>query len=727
MAGFDYAGAVKAGYSDAEIIQYLRQQNPSFDVDGAIKAGYSSSEIAQYLAGKPSPKGSLSATELAPGVPIPGMPAAPKVDMQYQGPAAITNTLAQNIYEPKTYTSDQMVRQVEDRFANDLGEQTFRKGVSQIKNAKSGNDVAMGLSNMGRGGFEAYTPFALTGIGGAYATLPGVWNKVKLTGQLAAGMVAGLGTQVGVEEGLKELGVGDGYAQASGDAAALLVPSGLMKMYNWATGKAPTVKPIIENKNTPDRQAQIDLLKSMGVQLDKGQENNNGVFRKIGQNLQVVPGATGATEDFYASQKQQMATAANKLAAQPNPEANYPQWKKNESPEAYPTGQGLLDRLMSRMRQLQEYANNQYSSVRGSAARNVKTVQTGERTIPKSPIVDQFGAPAIPERTVPVMTKVESPVSLGAIRRDLAPVYEDLSRNLTPVQRESNPAFNDLKNLMESGMEQMPAVEFDKFLGVMKGISRDGSSPFLTDKSQALARKVIQSGERQVEQALKDAGPNVLDSLRKGRAAVKEYHQMDDFMKMLSHEEPGQLYADLVTGGDRVTETLKTAKRYAPSEVAQIGKTFLQAIVNKATQQGGFNREGGLLADWNNMGPETKRLLFGKQADTIERFLLAAKDIGTVYNPSGTGQANKLLSLLTGGGLATAALNPAALPAEATALGVGYVGAGKLADALINPANKSLTSAYDLSRILRNPLPVSAYYKTGAPTLPLVLRSTSQR
>jgi hypothetical protein len=655
------------------------------------------------------------------------MPSAPKVNMQYQGPAAITDKLAQNIYEPKSYTSDQLGKYIEDKFANDLGEQTFRKGVSQIKTAKSGSDVAMGVSNMGRGGFEAYTPFALTGIGGAYATLPGLWNKVKLTGQLAAGMGVGLGAQVGVEEGLKKLGVKDGYAQASGDAAALIVPAGLMKMYNWATGKAPTIKPIIENKNTPERQAQIDFLKSMGVQLDKGQENNVGVFRKIGQNLQVVPGAAGKTEDFYAAQKQQMATAANNLAAQPNPDANYPQFKKNESLEAYPTGQGLLDRLMSRMRQLQSYADSQYSSMRGSAARNVKAVQTGERTIPASRIVDQFGAPAIPERTVPVMTQIESPVNLGAIRRDLAPVYEDLSRNLTPVQRDSNPAFNALKNLMESGLEQMPAVEFDKFLGVMKGISRDGSSPFLTDKSQALARKVIQSGERQVEQALKDAGPNVLDTLRRGRAAVKEYHQMDDFMQMLSHDEPAKLYADLVTGGDRVAETLKTAKRYAPSEVGQIAKTFFQAIVDKATQQGGFNREGGLLADWNRMGPETKRILFGKQAENIEKFLLAAKDIGTVYNPSGTGHANKILSLLTGGGLATAAFNPAALPVEATALGAGYVGASKLADALINPANKSLTSAYDLSRILRSPLPVSAYYKTGAPTLPLVLRSTSQK
>jgi DnaJ-domain-containing protein 1 len=46
---FDLEGARKAGYSDAEIADYLAQRS-NFDIDGALKAGYSHREIADRLA-----------------------------------------------------------------------------------------------------------------------------------------------------------------------------------------------------------------------------------------------------------------------------------------------------------------------------------------------------------------------------------------------------------------------------------------------------------------------------------------------------------------------------------------------------------------------------------------------------------------------------------------------------------------------------------------------------
>ena len=49
---FDVEGARKAGYSDAEINQYLGQQS-KFDVEGARKAGYNDAEILQHLSAAP--------------------------------------------------------------------------------------------------------------------------------------------------------------------------------------------------------------------------------------------------------------------------------------------------------------------------------------------------------------------------------------------------------------------------------------------------------------------------------------------------------------------------------------------------------------------------------------------------------------------------------------------------------------------------------------------------
>lgn len=48
MAGFDIAGAHKAGYSDAEIADYMGKQ-ASFDVTGARKAGYDDNAIISHL------------------------------------------------------------------------------------------------------------------------------------------------------------------------------------------------------------------------------------------------------------------------------------------------------------------------------------------------------------------------------------------------------------------------------------------------------------------------------------------------------------------------------------------------------------------------------------------------------------------------------------------------------------------------------------------------------
>ncbi len=63
---FDIEGARKAGYSDAEIAQYLGQQS-SFDTDAALKSGYSPSEVIGHLLS--SGKSSNQADSIAPSTP----------------------------------------------------------------------------------------------------------------------------------------------------------------------------------------------------------------------------------------------------------------------------------------------------------------------------------------------------------------------------------------------------------------------------------------------------------------------------------------------------------------------------------------------------------------------------------------------------------------------------------------------------------------------------------
>lgn len=52
MTDFDYEGALKAGYNDDEIINYLSEGNKDFDVKAAREANYTPREIAEYLSGQ---------------------------------------------------------------------------------------------------------------------------------------------------------------------------------------------------------------------------------------------------------------------------------------------------------------------------------------------------------------------------------------------------------------------------------------------------------------------------------------------------------------------------------------------------------------------------------------------------------------------------------------------------------------------------------------------------
>lgn len=68
---FDVEGALKAGYTEADIASYLAEQK-GFDLAGARKAGYSDGDIVTHLVGKPAPTAAPAAeakptTEFAPG------------------------------------------------------------------------------------------------------------------------------------------------------------------------------------------------------------------------------------------------------------------------------------------------------------------------------------------------------------------------------------------------------------------------------------------------------------------------------------------------------------------------------------------------------------------------------------------------------------------------------------------------------------------------------------
>ena len=90
----------------------------------------------------------------------------------------------------------------------------------------------------------------------------------------------------------------------------------------------------------------------------------------------------------------------------------------------------------------------------------------------------------------------------------------------------------------------------------------------------------------------------------------------------------------LLQGGDRSLKQLKAVAAIAPEEIPNIGRTYLQGVIEDARLSGWRDAS---FTKWKTLGKETKAMLFPKeQIKEIDQFFDLAKRIGANANPSGT-------------------------------------------------------------------------------------------
>lgn len=446
----------------------------------------------------------------------------------------------------------------------------------------------------------------------------------------------------------EELGGGQPGAGAA-HALELLGPSAYSAL--GEAGALPAAARIprnLENVNNPVVDQAIASV-APRVRMTPGQRTGQLGLQTSERNLKNMPGTATEAEQFYQGAQDDIAAEGNRLVQQQGGQATNP----------YGAGQAVQQALKQRIQNRKSFADELYDSVRKDTAANLKPVQTG--VTPPSSVLGPNGQPY---GGAPVFSLMETPVDLAPIRQQLQPVYDDLAANLTPVKQASSPAFTALKNLMErQDLQQMPAMDFDKFLGALKSITRNGQSGELSSQSQRLAGQVISAGEGQLSQALSGAGPKVASTLKQARDAVKDYHDTNSFLTDLQRKpnepyEPAAIYDNLVHGGDRVTNTLKMLRETADQQpythrnvIATIGRTYLQEMMDKATREGGWGRSAGVDADWNRLGPEAKEILFGPAVQRLDDFFLAAKKLTPAV---GSPTADRLSALVSYGDVGAA-------------------------------------------------------------------------
>ena len=447
----------------------------------------------------------------------------------------------------------------------------------------------------------------------------------EAAGHAAAGalpLVGPAAAQAGEEIGDQKFGAGAAHT------LELLGPAAAGKVIPKRVGGK-----MLSNVNNATEEAALKSVEP-NVRMSAGQRTGRTGVQRVEQTLPNLPGSASRAEKFYAGQEADLAKEAQRrIAAGGGQQTN-----------AVGAGEAVQGRLKQRITNLKSQADKLYADVRKSTAANKQTVQTGTK---QSSVLGPNGQPL----TTPTFATLETPVDLAPIRSQLQPIYDELKRSLPDARKANSPAWKSLEDLMNSKDSQMNAMDFDRTLSAVKSITRDGNSDVLNTRSQGLAKQIIKAGEGEFQKALRGAGSDVNAKLGSARRIVRSYYDTDELLGSLQ-SEPAALYKHLVTGGDRVFNTLSDLQKVAPKEIKTVGRTFLEGMVDKATNEGGFRRASGIKADWDRIGPETKELLFGKQlTGEMDKFVLAAKRLTSDVNPSGTAKTLSAISGVAGVGM----------------------------------------------------------------------------
>jgi hypothetical protein len=236
-------------------------------------------------------------------------------------------------------------------------------------------------------------------------------------------------------------------------------------------------------------------------------------------------------------------------------------------------------------------------------------------------------------------------VDLAPTQAALRPIYDALKREaeLVPLMGDKARALTALDRLMRAP-DMAPLSIADSALGELKSLARVDQA-FRRTAGQGVAAEAVSNLDRAVRAGAQSAGPDAMRALMDGRAAtVNKFKTIDVLDKLAA--EPVRVFNQATWAKDAGIAQLRNLARIAPNEVRQIGRAWLENAITKATAEGGFGRAQGLLAEWQNLGPQTKQLLFRDAAHVkdLDHFFLLAKKLAENPNPSGTA-----LTLVKGG------------------------------------------------------------------------------
>lgn len=208
------------------------------------------------------------------------------------------------------------------------------------------------------------------------------------------------------------------------------------------------------------------------------------------------------------------------------------------------------------------------------------------------------------------------PTDVTGFKAKFGPMVEEELRAIRAASGTSDPALVALKQMLD-GPDVVPWSVAERNLGLFKKYARTGNTPGLTTPSQRLASMAVEEIETAVQAALKDT-PEAAQALSRGRALVKEAHELSGLLKALGAgkktTEGVKVFRKLVAPKDANVSLLEgVVQEIGPDEALKLGRAWLDdatgALESTKVNDPGLARSA--VDSFDVLGARTKRMLFG--------------------------------------------------------------------------------------------------------------------
>ncbi len=480
-------------------------------------------------------------------------------------------------------------------------------------------------------------------------------NIIRGGRKIVAGMIPLVGPAIDAMGDKAESGqLSEALGEAAGTAVSTFIPTRLPK----------SVKVVKPGASNPQQSAMMQFAQQRNIPLSVADVSDNAFAR----GAQQVGSSTILGGPIAAAARERQVGALRRVAGELMEET----YGGSMTPET--AGRSVKEALGSKAQQFAEESRKGYGKLESAAEspRNVKEVPIRTETVPTG-VMDAAGNPVM--KTREVTESMAFPVDMRGMKDYARPILEDLRKRMKPADPEAAKVLRGQIESLQSivdGADFKPARIAEEDLGAIKALRRNATNESALTMRGAQQIDALQAS---IERAVK-SDPKALLGLEEGRANWARKSQIEEIAAKL-HDEPVSAFGQTTWAKDSGADFLRNLAAEAPQEMPKIGRAWLEKTFEKAMSEGGFTGGRGLKSQWDQLGPETKKILFKDPAlrKNLDDFFRLSKRIDSPINTSGTaptamaGRAYDLAGMaMTGSGQFFSALASQAGAAGITAL-----------------------------------------------------------